>query len=1170
MRKIILLALLFSFAGVQAQYLKPYFNTISVENGLPEGFVVSSLQDNLGYMWLGTQNGLLRYDGYELKSYPIPDENGIPLVYCSIRLLHEDKNGKLWTYVRTNGLYCFDRQKDAFERVQLDDSDANIYSDLYLMEWVEEQKGDVHWLLAMEEIQRKPCLYAFDESTNKFEKYSSDSNAEHYVPMYENGDIVKDAEGKIWLATDSLLSFFDPGSKSFVPWFVIPDSTKNLMVSGITTDPINKDMLWITTYIPNLDNNNIPYDRPFYQLNTKTKAYKSYKHSENDPASIAGNCNIILSDSLMRMWFVTEKGISLFNPLSGTFTNYSIDLPTTPTGIMSNIEVIASDKEENLWLAGSINGLFYLDVKTAKVTFHTHSNTPGSLPDSPRGINKVFYDRSGTFWVSLPWRGIAYLDHQKSLFNPIPIELPSSEMPGIISQDDFHVSGKHGDSIFFVNNTSGLFEWDYKLNSFTRIELKNNEVYSQIRTVIVGGDGTFWIGSGGSGLFSYNPWDKSVEHFTHDPSDSTSLSSNLVTSVVENKEGILWIGTSDRGLCSFNKESGVFRSYPFVNNNGMIQADNELDDNRVLFMTFDREGILWIGTNEGALNRFDTRTETFTSYLDQKGGFNCVVNIYEDSKWRLWAGTYLSGLYLAEKGTENKQRYCEQNGLLFNSVFGITEDNEGNIWTASSRGLSRLDPESNIIKNFHFPIGSLRYNDILFRETDGTIQLALINGIISFNPDNMNASTVPPTIVIEKLGYAKDGKRDTSIYTDGRELIELKYNENKINVQYVALHFANSEQNQYVYKLEGYDKEWIEAGTQRSATYTNLSPGKYTFNVKAGSSDGVWNEQVANFSVTILPPLWRTWWAYAVYGLIIIAIIVAIDRIQRRRLADKASRATKEKELAQAKEIEKAYKELKATQTQLIQSEKMASLGELTAGIAHEIQNPLNFVNNFSEVSKELLDEMREEVSQGNTEEVKDISEDITQNLEKILHHGKRADAIVKGMLQHSRISSDEKEPTDINALADEYLRLAYHGLRAKDKSFNSDFNTDFDKNLPDVKVLPQDIGRVLLNLINNAFYAVSEAAAKATDPYKPMVEVSTKKLDKKIQITIRDNGNGIPDNIVDKIFQPFFTTKPTAEGTGLGLSMSYDIITKGHNGELKLHTKEGEGTEFIIVLPGN
>ena len=265
--------------------------------------------------------------------------------------------------------------------------------------------------------------------------------------------------------------------------------------------------------------------------------------------------------------------------------------------------------------------------------------------------------------------------------------------------------------------------------------------------------------------------------------------------------------------------------------------------------------------------------------------------------------------------------------------------------------------------------------------------------------------------------------------------------------------------------------------------------------------------------------------------------------------------------------LEKTLSNLKSTQAQLIQSEKMASLGELTAGIAHEIQNPLNFVNNFSEVNKELISELVDEVDKGNTDEVKNIASDIADNEEKINQHGKRADAIVKSMLQHSRISIGQKEPTDINALADEYLRLAYHGMRAKDKSFNATLQTDFDSSIEKINIVPQDIGRVLLNLYNNAFYTLSEKKRQQGENYEPIISVSTRKENNKVIVSVGDNGNGIPQKVIDKIFQPFFTTKPTGQGTGLGLSLSYDII-KAHGGEIKVQTTDGQGTEFIIYLP--
>jgi len=306
-----------------------------------------------------------------------------------------------------------------------------------------------------------------------------------------------------------------------------------------------------------------------------------------------------------------------------------------------------------------------------------------------------------------------------------------------------------------------------------------------------------------------------------------------------------------------------------------------------------------------------------------------------------------------------------------------------------------------------------------------------------------------------------------------------------------------------------------------------------------------------------------------IIGLIGFLVIVLIlwRNNRQKKLANRQLQRQKEK-------VEITLSKLRATQAQLIQQEKMASLGELTAGIAHEIQNPLNFVNNFSELNKELVDELKSELTVGNAKSAIKIADDIKENEQKINHHGKRADAIVKGMLQHSRSSSGQKEATDLNALCDEYFRLAYHGLRAKDKAFNTEITTDFDENIGKINIVPQDIGRVLLNLINNAFYAVHEKAKQNIPGYAPTVMVKTKKIADKVLISVADNGKGIPKNITDKIFQPFFTTKPTGQGTGLGLSLAYDII-KAHGGEIKVETspagevgKEEEGSTFVIEFP--
>lgn len=399
----------------------------------------------------------------------------------------------------------------------------------------------------------------------------------------------------------------------------------------------------------------------------------------------------------------------------------------------------------------------------------------------------------------------------------------------------------------------------------------------------------------------------------------------------------------------------------------------------------------------------------------------------------------------------------------------------------------------------------------------------------------------------------------TSIANDGKLFFVLDYINVSVHPIFENIIEARKARKSYVLtKLEG--KE-LTSYYRTMSTYSGITNKKqdlsseyyYSFFFSAGTINVVSGKALTKEETDIMLRMAN------VFGLIYTRFL------DLKRSEEQAVLINEEK-----KTLEATLANLKITQHQLIQSEKMASLGELTAGIAHEIQNPLNFVNNFSEVNKELLTEMNEEIAKGNYEQVKTIAEDIAANEEKINFHGKRADAIVKSMLQHSRSSSGKKELADINLLCDEYLRLSYHGLRAKDKSFNAKFETDFDTTLQKINIVPQEIGRVILNLINNAFYSVSDKKKTNPEGYEPTVTISTRNLDDKAEIRIKDNGNGVPKKVVDKIFQPFFTTKPTGEGTGLGLSMSYDIITKGHNGELTVETKEGEFAEFIIKLPYN
>ncbi len=533
------------------------------------------------------------------------------------------------------------------------------------------------------------------------------------------------------------------------------------------------------------------------------------------------------------------------------------------------------------------------------------------------------------------------------------------------------------------------------------------------------------------------------------------------------------------------------------------------------------------------------------------------------------------------------------NGMILKMVI----DDEGNLWFVNfSNQMGRLDPVTGMITNLSETDGYHKQDFGWYvpgtKDASGNVYFgigwktgtgefhwgldriypekysSLNNNHVYLNSLKVNQKPFPLSLGINNL-----------------EELSLRYNQNTISIETGIIDFYTKGKSKIRYKLvrEGKDEEWQYGTAYNFIRYEGLAPGNFKLVMQASNAGNEFNGPEKILTIKISTPFWHTWWFRVLVAVIVIAIIYGIiqyrsSSLKKRNifLEKKVKERTSEL-IERTNELDGSLAELKTTQDQLIQSEKMASLGELTSGIAHEIKNPLNFINNFSEINLELITEIDDE-RPGKEAENAQIIKTLKKNLEKIHHHGKRVDDIVKSMLQHSRSGNLVKEPVNVNALCEESLKLAYHGFKAREKTFHASFETNFDPGLPQVMAIPQELSRVLLNLFNNAFYAVQEKkkkmqpvstdASEIASAYKPMVTASTKKLDSKIVLTISDNGTGIPQKIINKIFQPFFTTKPAGEGTGLGLSMSYDIITKSHGGELHVKSREGEGTDFEIDFP--
>jgi signal transduction histidine kinase/ligand-binding sensor domain-containing protein len=877
-------------------------------------------------------------------------------------------------------------------------------------------------------------------------------------------------------------------------------------------------------------------------------------------------------------------GLHTMNRETGKFTRHTYDpanpnkLSRPPLGDPNSdlITFIKEDYQGNIWIGTDQNGLNVYDPVKKTITHY------GEEVDN--GVWWMYVSADNQIWITT---------NQNRL---LKVTLDYTPLPGYFGQ--FRRKYVESDSVRWFGTDNGLIK---EIQSGTNSTMQFYPIPSQGPDYVIKNWNSFTDepisvdlllplikNTDGKILYRKN---LSVETRIFDPqtgkisafeNDTLGLSNFNISQILQESDSVYWIGSWDYGLMKVDLKNKVTQRFQNDPTNG-----RSLCSNTILHLQTDIEGNIWVATFNG-LQRYNRETNDFSSFLLS----TIISQILTDSQGVLWIAT-LNGLFYYDP--LNKQfKLSPINGSIYS---GFEDTKDSSLYFGADNGVYKLNAsrqyisffekeaknETTLINNNYWTFSeAYRLNSRIFIGSRGT---SGIGKYFVFDPDKLVEPISGSMPYISGLWLNEEMVEpgpNSPIHSAIEQLKSLKLanDQNIFSVSFGTIDFQDRYDDQIYYMLEGFDLDWKKTKPNDRIRFFKIPTGKYLLKIKTPNPNGKWNEK--NLEVLIAPPFYLNAWAYGFYFLFLCAGVYIIHKTQKARVLRKERERIKDRELLQAKEIEKAYTELKVTQSQLIHSEKMASLGELTAGIAHEIQNPLNFVNNFSEVSKELVEEFKNEKAKGKSERDEaledEILNDISQNLEKINHHGKRASDIVKGMLQHSRTSSGQKEPTDINALADEYLRLAYHGLRAKDKSFNAEFVTDFDESLPKINVIPQDIGRVLLNLINNAFYAVDKRAKENVEGYKPEIVVSTSSsplekggikggLNGVVTITVSDNGPGIPSHIVDKIFQPFFTTKPTGQGTGLGLSLSYDIV-KAHGGELKVETKEMEGSEFIIQLP--
>jgi signal transduction histidine kinase/ligand-binding sensor domain-containing protein len=1110
---IIWIVLFFLFIkGIPAFSQQIIFNKVLPAEGITFGMVTDITQDINGSMWFSTKNGLYRYDGYQMTNYRKERMNHNSIGDNNLESVLADSNGIVWVGTLGAGLDRFDPENGVFTHFRHNKNDTNSISNDTVTAILRDKKG-ILW------IGTHGGLDKFDHKTNKFIHYRYNAKDITSISNNQVRVIYEDRQGTLWIGTGSAFP----------------------------------------------DNGGGPKDGGLNRLNKKTGTFTRYQHNANNIRSLANNkVSAIYEDTQGIFWIGTAgNGLHKMDRQQGTFERIVHD-PAHPEKLSGppltkespaneQITFITQDAAGSYWIGSFEGGLNYYNPKLGKtIHYNAKENKPEGFNES--GTWFAFTSRDGVLWISSNGNG-----NNLYRIDPFHKEMEHTKSGWISS---FY---EEPDGIFWIGEDIPI-RIDRGKGITKRYEIINYASASEwVRIIKQDRKGNLWIGTS-AGLKLWNEEKEFFNTYKHDPGNSSSLSNNIVHTIFEDRDSNLWIGTA-MGFNFRNSKTGSITQY-FINPNDTT----EWGENCVTALLQDKTGKVWIGTwfGEQGVYLFNRENKIFKNYLK---GTN-ISCLFEDEDGVLWVGGS-DGLYKFDHNTDAFILYTDTSSFIeIPDVSRMVEDDQKYLWLQTTLGMMRLNPQRNETVNFGISRTNLDFNSNCYKGRDGKLYFTEPGGYYSFYPADFTQNIKPPEIIFTsfrlankliKPGNGSPLKESLSHATE----IRLRYNQNIFSFDFAAIDYANPEGNRHFFMLENYDDSWRPAGSELKAYYFNIPPGKYVFRVKASNSKGAWAEK--NINIVILPPWWSTWWAYCLYGLLLTTVVIAAFGFQKRLIVMAERQKTQIRELAHAQEIEKAYTELKTTQVQLIQSEKMASLGELTAGIAHEIQNPLNFVNNFSEVNSELLGEMKNELQTGKLNEAITLSDEVIQNNEKIVSHGKRADAIVKGMLQHSRSSSGIKEPTDINALADEYFRLSYHGMKAKDKSFHATMKSAFDPSIGKINVIPQDIGRVILNLINNAFYAVAEKKktprhSTAGIEYEPTVTVTTSKIGDKIQLSVKDNGMGIQQKNLEKIFQPFFTTKPAGQGMGLGLSLSYDII-KAHGGEIKVETEEGKFTEFIILL---
>ncbi len=1075
---------------IHAQGPTSRFDRLSIEHNLSHNEVRAIFQDSQGFLWFGTKNGLNKYDGYNFTVYKHDPFNPSSLSDNEIECIYEDRAGEFWIGTGGRGLNKFNRATEMFTHYIHNPDDPQSLSDNTIV------------------------------------------------------SIHEDQNGVLWLGTNKGLNKFDRATETFTHYIHNPDDPKSLSDHEILSMYEDRsNTLWIATNNGGLNK----FDR-------ETETFVSYQHNPDDPQSLSSNeVQAIYEDTAGTLWIGTKDGLDRLVSGQGhgieTFLHYQHH-PDNPNSLSYNrVRTMYEDRTNTFWIGTDGGGLNTFDRKTGTFTHHQHvAGDPYSLSNDE--ILALYEDQSGVLWIGTAEGGL-----NKLLDSPggFPYYAHNPNNPRGLSNSSIRAFYEDHAGILWVGtDRKGMNTFDHTTQTFSQYthdpDNPQSLSHDKIRAIYEDNTNTLWIGTDGGGLNTFDRETETFVHYTHDPNDPHSLSNDKVRAIYEDHLGILWIGTSAGGLNTFDRATETFTRY--THDPDDLQS---LSYPKVRVMYEDHVGILWIGTDGGGLNKFDRATETFTRYTHdptspQSLSHDKIKSLYVDHTGVLWIGT-LGGLNKFDPTHEMFTRYTEQDGLPNDAIYGILEDDAGHLWLSTDKGLSKFNPRAETFQNYTIQDGlqgNIFNEGASYKNARGLLLFGGNQGFNMFDPEHITASVyVPPIVLTKFLILNQEAKLAQPI--SEMSSMTLSYQDSHVSFGFSALDYTAPERNQYAYKLEPFDKEWIKAGNNPVATYTNLHGGEYILRVKGTNHDGVWNETGTSIQVTVTPPWWGTWWFRTLVLFLIIGSAsggyswrVHALEARSRQLELQVTERTQELQVAKEK-------------AEVANQAKSAFL----ANMSHELRSPLNAILGFAQVMTRSMT----------------LPSEHHENLGIIRRSGEHLLTLINQVLDLSKIEAGR---TTLNSKNFDLHRLLHDvqdmfALKVDTKGLHLLFEQD--ESVPRcVRTDEVKLRQVLINLLNNAIkfteeggVAVRVRSHRFSDDQEKNAEAFTTNL----QFEIEDSGPGIAPEEIDTVFEAFGQTetgRQSQEGTGLGLPISRKFVQL-MDGDMRVKSEAAKGTVFAFDI---